>query len=383
MTRILNSTKSENIKKAFDHAIMRIRMSYRSGQHRLVVRVDGDNSIGTGHVIRMLALADMLRKDFSILFVMQNREPSLIAVVEKEGYSVHTLPVSSQFPAEAESLRHILRADDVLVLDGYFFDEVYQRLLLEHCAKIVCVDDINSYHFVAHAVINHAESATTETYSAEPYTKLCLGSKYALLRKEFFECRSLTLQTTQNLNDDRLAKSLSVLVCLGGADKQNHALKVAEALSEGDRDIVFNVVVGPANFNAASLMNWTEKQVEPRHALKIHQNVSAAGMVALLKSSDIVFCSASSIAIEAFAINVPVVCGVTADNQRKFASIIESKGVGKCIGDLRECAVEQLSKGFWSLVHSDEERCLQKQRQREMIDLESRNRIRNLFLELI
>jgi spore coat polysaccharide biosynthesis predicted glycosyltransferase SpsG len=46
---------------------------------------------------------------------------------------------------------------------------------------------MHAHHFVADAVINHAGGIEASRYSVEPYTQLCLGPAYALLRKPFIE----------------------------------------------------------------------------------------------------------------------------------------------------------------------------------------------------
>ena len=73
-----------------------------------------------------------------------------------------------------------------MVLDNYFFTTDYQRTIKEKGCCLVCVDDMHDKHYVADVVINHG--LTDESlFDVEPYTKLCLGGDWALLRHPFIE----------------------------------------------------------------------------------------------------------------------------------------------------------------------------------------------------
>lgn len=73
-----------------------------------------------------------------------------------------------------------------MVLDNYFFTTDYQRAIKEKGCCLVCVDDMHDKHYVADVVINHG--LTDESlFDVEPYTKLCLGFDWALLRHPFIE----------------------------------------------------------------------------------------------------------------------------------------------------------------------------------------------------
>jgi len=50
----------------------------------------------------------------------------------------------------------LIKDTDVVVLDGYNFDEQYQRTLSQQAHKLVYIDDLVQGQQVANVVINHA-----------------------------------------------------------------------------------------------------------------------------------------------------------------------------------------------------------------------------------
>src|SRR5690606_30136060 len=130
-----------------------------------------------------------------------------------------------------------LSGEEIVVLDGYHFQTEYQRIIKNTGCKLVCIDDIHAYHFVADAVINHAPGLISDKYSGESCTKYFLGLKYALLRKPF-----RTLPNEKNYQN----RQENVFICLGGADPYNDTLKVVKRCESAGILNTFYVVIGPA-----------------------------------------------------------------------------------------------------------------------------------------
>jgi spore coat polysaccharide biosynthesis predicted glycosyltransferase SpsG len=59
-------------------------------QTRLVLRADGNSRIGLGHVMRLLALADILREQFGCVFVIQEPDAVLLTQLRESCSEVAT-----------------------------------------------------------------------------------------------------------------------------------------------------------------------------------------------------------------------------------------------------------------------------------------------------
>jgi spore coat polysaccharide biosynthesis predicted glycosyltransferase SpsG len=128
-----------------------------------------------------------------------------------------------------------------LVLDGYHFTSDYQRAMRDSGLRLLIIDDYNHqprYH--ADVLLNQNLGAERFQYVCDSDTVLLLGTKYALLRKEF------SILEGQRPEVTKVARK--ILVTLGGADRDNVMLKVFRALKLSNiRDLEARIVVGPAN----------------------------------------------------------------------------------------------------------------------------------------
>jgi spore coat polysaccharide biosynthesis predicted glycosyltransferase SpsG len=119
-------------------------------KRKVIFRADAGQNIGYGHFIRSLALADMLRNDFDILFATVNptdyQKAELAKVCPFIGFKEET---------HFNDFRYFLKGNEIVVLDNYFFTTDYQKAIKEKGCKLVCIDDMHDKHYVADVVINH------------------------------------------------------------------------------------------------------------------------------------------------------------------------------------------------------------------------------------
>ena len=201
----------------------------KNSKAKIILRADGNKDIGLGHVIRSLALAEMLKEDYSCSFVTRfvtdYLRNEIMAVCEN-------LIELDNTGCHFDQFLQLLHGDEIVVLDNYFFTAEYQQKIKDKGCKLVCIDDIHDKHFVADIVINHAGGIKKEAYAKAPYTQLYLGPEYAMIRPEFLTRKS-------NKND------LSTLVCLGGADLHNATLEVLRLLEKKKFPHHCHVITGP------------------------------------------------------------------------------------------------------------------------------------------
>ena len=125
--------------------------------------------------------------------------------------------------AEAAKISALVGADDIIVLDGYDFNESYQDALISSSkASLVCIDDIHSYPFRADVIINSSGGITPLEYTSHPDTLFYLGPQYTLLRKPFLEMAEKRRKRLKNQD---------VFICLGGADPGNQTLEVVKFIA--------------------------------------------------------------------------------------------------------------------------------------------------------
>ena len=276
---------------------------------RILFRADGNSQTGMGHIMRSLALAEMLSEpvgdaniSFDRRFAIQQPSEAVLKLFAKKGISVQVLDTNSL----DEFLKYVT-ADDIVVLDGYAFDEAFQREVRQRAHKLVFIDDLMTGRQVADVVINHAGDVTPADYQTEPYTKLLLGVSYALVNPAF-------QRKAQPKDGENKA-----FVNMGGADPHNVSRKITELLLTQNEALRITVVLGAANPHADTFADL------PKDRLSIQQNLSAKQMARVIGGSGLSVVAASTIAYEVATISRPMVIIQTADNQSRLVSFMRDR----------------------------------------------------------
>ncbi|GAA4426764.1 hypothetical protein GCM10023188_18050 [Pontibacter saemangeumensis] len=294
-------------------------------KRRVIFRADGNSQIGLGHVVRSLALADLLRGEFECVFAIQAPAKELQQQIRQVCEGVIVLPPCA---AAEERYLHELDAyiskEEIVVLDGYHFGTAYQQGVKNKGATLVCIDDIHAYRFVADVVINQAGGVSETAYNHASYTRLCLGPAYALLRPPFLEAANVA----RDIPDGRMR----VLLSLGGADPQNVTLQLAGELSSLSEALQVEVVVGEAYRHQVVLQGWLQHHKN----FTLHRNLDARQMCELMRGCAVAVTAASGVAYEYAAIGGLLFIRQTADNQQALYRFLTSSGLARRYEELPE-----------------------------------------------
>ncbi len=299
---------------------------------RIIFRADGNSRIGLGHVVRSLALADMLREEFECVFAIQAPNPELQEQIRSVCSGIIILPPCA--PTEERYLHELdayVSSEEIVVLDGYHFDTAYQHNIKSKGAALVCIDDIHAYPFVADAVINQAGGVQAEAYKTAPYTKLYLGPTYALLRKPFLEAA----KQRRNLPE----RAPNLLLNMGGADPDNHTLRIARELEQLQNIEKVAIVVGGAYKHLQELQEWLQDKVN----YTLQSNLGATEMLDLMLQCPVAITSASGVAYEYCSVGGLLFVQQTADNQDSLCQFLLQAGLALKY----EEAATVISSGNW------------------------------------
>ncbi len=240
----------------------------------LLIRADASTAIGTGHVMRCLALAQTWQDlGGKAAFAMAQSTPAIqkrLTVESCDVWPVSCCAGSIDDVRQTTALAEKQKCEWV-VIDGYQFKAEYQRGLKSAGFKILFLDDWgHSEHYLADAVLNQNASAASMLYSGrERYTRLLLGPRYALLRREFNAWRGWKRAIGPTCN--------RALVMMGGGDAGNVTGTVLEALSLlAMPELETTVVVGGSNPHVGELQDQVAQSGLPITLLKDITNVGEA-----------------------------------------------------------------------------------------------------------
>lgn len=291
----------------------------------LLIRADASPRIGTGHVMRCLALAQAWQETGGrSTFLTAMDAPLIEERLKADGMFVAHLgskPGSGDDMCETVRMAHQLGAKWV-VADGYHFDTQFQRGIKEAGLHLLYVDDAGyAGRFLADLILNQNISANEGLYSnRHADTRLLLGTHYALQRREFWKWRGWK----RNVPDI----ATNILVTLGGSDPNNVTRQILQLLlllkTPGLR---VRAVVGAANPHWKSL-----KELANSSPGRFELIGNTSEMPELMAWADLAVAAGGSTCWELALMGLPMVLLVLADNQRAIAAGLEREGVAIDLG---------------------------------------------------
>lgn len=329
----------------------------------LTIRADCSPAIGTGHVMRMIALGQAW-KDLGGTVQFVGETAVLNDRLTAEGFTVIPLPAVHPDKTDLDTLLAHTETNDWIAIDGYHFDTDYQKTVRQAGRRTLVMDDIcdrGEYH--ADILLNQNGDAEEYTYKTNPEAKLLLGTKYVLLRKEFLA------HSTDNRPIP--AKANNILLTLGGSDPSNISARLLDALTcLGDDRLHVRIIAGAANPHFAELQ---EKSRELPGSCELLNNVS--DMPSLMKWAHLAVSGAGSTCWELCFLKVPLVAIVIADNQQGIGRTLKSQGVAPVLDT--DTTVEDIATMLKDLIHNDSQREIMLAKGRQLVDGQGAARIAN------
>ena len=328
----------------------------------LIIRADSGLRIGAGHVMRCLALAQKwLDQERKVIFITACESDSVRQRLTEEGFEIVPVERAHPDPSDWRCTSEVLAQypGAWTVLDGYHFDPVYHRLIKEAGHSLLVIDDMaHLEHYYADILLNQNLHASTLNYSCEPYTRLLLGTRYALLRREFLKWREWKRVIP------RVARK--ILVTMGGGDPENVTMKVLSALKQAAvEEIEIKVVVGGENTKSNYDVLCSLSREIP-HPVYLVRNV--ANMADLMAWADIAISSAGSTSWEMAFMGLPGFLIVLADNQIGVAELQHAAGIAVNLGWYSDLSFQELVRSLKQLLTGERMRIEMIKRGQELVD---------------
>ncbi|RRD91316.1 UDP-2,4-diacetamido-2,4,6-trideoxy-beta-L-altropyranose hydrolase [Conchiformibius steedae] len=306
---------------------------------KFLIRADASLQIGSGHVMRCLTLAQALREGgHEVCFATRNYVGNLYDFILKQGFAATLLPAPSG-EIVSGSLKHsawlgvsqaqdfadceeLIRrfAPDWLVCDHYALDAEWEsRARAVSSAKVLAIDDLHDRAHAADILLDQNLGHRAADYAGllPESCRVLTGTRYALLRPEFARWRERSLARRKASGSLK-----TILVNLGGVDKDNHTLRILQVLSECLLpQVEVLVVMGASAPHCDSVRRFAEIAPYPCRVI-----TAANNMAELLAQSDWAVGAAGSSAWERCCLGVPTALLVLADNQQTIAQALHQAG---------------------------------------------------------
>lgn len=268
---------------------------------KIIFRADGNSSTGLGHLYRLFSLVEVVKGFYDFVFLVH--ESSTYSVIPRS-YKKKVIPLDVCLKDEVKWLvKNFSSKEYIIIADGYHFVSSYQKQLKNEGYKLLYIDDLGKEHMYADIVINHSPYIQEKQYFKEEYTKISLGTKFALLRPSYL------LEAKQ----DRIIKNIdSVFICFGGADPYNLTVKAIQGVLRIPRIKEVHVVIGGAYLNEKGIIEL-EKKFSSQ--LFYYKNLSENELLEVMKKCNSAIVPASTILYEVCCVKMPVLSGYYVDNQ--------------------------------------------------------------------
>lgn len=325
----------------------------------VAIRVDASMTMGTGHVVRCLTLADMLRtRHVQCHFVCREHPGHMIDAIRQRGFEVIVLPAGASdfqstpaadvlLPAHADWLASDWKVDaeqtsraveavraDLLVVDHYAIDFRWENFLRSRVPSIMVIDDLADRKHACDFLLdqNWFGSDTQSRYQGlvPENCALMLGPGFALIKPEYAMLRSLM--------PPRDGEIRRVLVFMGGSDPADTTSKVMEALDQpGFEQLVVDLVLGLNHPDPEGLV----RKMAARHATHVHRNLSSlAGWMA---RSDLMISAGGSTSWERMCLGLPAIVISIADNQTATSAAMAEAGYIDFLGGCADVGIDAIA----------------------------------------
>lgn len=295
-------------------------------KRRIYFRADAGGTIGYGHFIRSLSVADMLKDEFDVTFFTAT--PS---EYQKEEMAKVCKYKSLNEETKLEDFLSLLHGEEIVVLDNYFYTTDYQRAIKYKGCKLVCIDDPHGIHYVCDVLLSHGNGVPSD-FDIESYTRLCLGVDWAMLRKPF----RLPVDWNHQRNND-------IVVNFGGADPYHITELIVSLLLQLNLNYNIKVILGDKVYLSD----------ECRIRVEVLRNLSAEQMAELFDNSAFGIFAASTVCLEGQSRGLPMIVGYYVDNQEKYYYRIKETGHYATLDYLQDTTEEKLLRAIENLPHID------------------------------
>lgn len=316
----------------------------------VVFRVDASRQIGTGHVMRCLALAQGLRqRGAEVAFVCADLEGNLIEYLREAGYAVHPLPrpapvsdaVSSskaspyedwlgvpwqtdaeQTRAAIENAGHLL---DCLVVDHYALDRRWEEAMAPLARKTLVIDDLANRRHACDFLLDQnlpGDGAPRYHDLINDGAVTLLGPRYALLRPEFAEARQ-----ANSIRENGVQR---LLIMFGGFDESRETLKALRGLSDASTGIECDIIISAHNRHKKAI----EQAVSDLRNISLH--IQPSDVAGIMSRADFSLGAGGVTLWERCAVGLPSAATIVAENQRAQVQAAARNGLTLLAGEANQ-----------------------------------------------
>jgi len=337
-------------------------------EKKIIIRTDSSTEIGSGHVMRCLTLAEILKENNAqVVFLCREYFNDFTGYIERKGFSVIKLTSISRWPEgpggivfpinwqnydwewDAKISQNILSRDfkgfDWLIVDHYGLDWRWETAMRSYVNNIMVIDDLaNRNHDCDLLLDQNFQKNLNRRYDSlvSSHCKTFLGPQYALLRLEILKAKDKVRE--------RDGKIHHILIFMGGGDPTNETEKALKAIQLINHpEISVDVVLGGLFKNKEKIRKLCSAIPNCVCYCQVEN------MAELMLKADLAIGSSGTTSWERCYLGLPSIILVIADNQKDIAIALEEEGAVWNLGWCDQVTEEVLARTLENVLLKSEE----------------------------
>jgi UDP-2,4-diacetamido-2,4,6-trideoxy-beta-L-altropyranose hydrolase len=329
----------------------------------IAFRVDSSPTIGTGHLMRCLALSEeLIKRGNNCYFLTKTENDELLNKIKKNNIDFQKIQPNLNLLEDRNLVIDFSKKNDVnwIITDWYWLNSDYIKELKKKKFNILSVDDTANIHYYSDIVVNQNIGSEKLKYSTEKFTKFLLGTRYIMVRNQL-------LKRDKKIEKKKVEK---ILITLGGADTDNLTLNIIKMLEDIDKKIEFLVLIGPLNPHKDNINYYIKQKDLNVKIIKSPDDISN-----LYLESDIAISAGGTSCYELAYYGIPNIIIAIADNQLNIARELDKQEISLYLGKKNEIKKEKLRKKIMELIENDSLRKTLMQNGKDLVDGKGKERI--------
>lgn len=287
---------------------------------KIYIRVDMNEIIATGHVMRCLSIADAAKEQGKeTVFIVADEKP--VELLRGRGYEPIVLHTDwRDMEGELDILISFIQNHGVskLLVDSYQVTKDYLERL-EEVTEVFYLDDVDAFEYPVSNVICYANYYSELSYgSYKRDVKFYLGTSYMPIRKVF-----------QNCKPKQIKEKIENIMILSGGSDSFHMLEHISRLFKDNVDVQADIICGAFYPDFEGL----KEKFADYPNLHFYQNVS--NLDEFMEKADLAISAGGTTLYELCAKGTPAISYAFTDNQLGNVGQFDKDGIIEYAGDVR------------------------------------------------
>ncbi|WP_407393597.1 GNAT family N-acetyltransferase [Methanobrevibacter sp.] len=194
----------------------------------------------------------------------------------------------------------LLSKADIVVIDSYFADLEFYKILSNKVPLVVYMDDNNRLEYPKGVVVNGTLDTSNMNYFQRENIRYLIGNEFIPLRKDFWDIPKL------KINDS----IVNILITMGGNDLRNLTPKILKLLIDNYPDVNKKVIIADSFKNIQEIESLKNEYVE------FIYSPDSCKLIDTMSSVDLAISASGQTLYELACIGVPTIAIGIIDNQK-------------------------------------------------------------------